>query len=482
MGLLDRLTSAFDPDRALEIAMDALIEAAGTRYALDRSPSTYKPDAPLKLLLAGYVGTRNTGADVRVEEMIRQMRTVLGDDNLELTIMTVNERLSAGYFRTVKQIEMPTVFPKFLYDECPKHHGVIACEGSMFKSKFASALTTMMSGAIGMAAAERKVSVGYGAEAGYMAPSLKRFVEKNCKNSFVLCRNEPSRVVLDGLGIRNVGGTDTAWTFEPAPLSRGAQLLREQGWDGETKVLAICPINPFWWPVKPDLMKAAAMQMSGQFKAEHYKSIYFHNASADVEEKFQTYCRAIANAVNAFRKEKRVFPILVGMEMLDRLACDEVNSMLDDEAPLFISDDHTMYDLVSVLRNCALMVSSRFHAIVTSMPGLVASGGITMDERIRNLLTDRGHQDLFLEVDDPNLEQRTLLMLRRLEAEAERIRADIARTLPRQLELMGQMGIDFADEVQRVYPNFPRPDLPRTWSAHLPPLPAAVRAIMEMHA
>jgi len=482
MGFLDKLTSAIDPDRALEIAMDALIEAAGTRYALDRSPSTYKPGQPLKLLLAGYVGTRNTGADVRVEEMIRQFRTVLGDENIEQTIMTVNEPLSAGYFRTVKQIEMPTIFPKFLFEECPKHHGVIACEGSMFKSKFASALTTMMSGAIGMAAAERKISVGYGAEAGYMAPSLKRFVEKNCKNSFVLCRNEPSRKVLDELGIRNVGGTDTAWTFEPAPLSRGAELLREQGWDGETPVLAVCPINPFWWPVKPDLMKAAAMQLSGQFKGEHYKSIYFHNASAEVEQKFQTYCRAIANAVNAYRKEKRVFPILIGMEMLDRVACDEVESMLDERAPSFVSDEHTMYDLVSVLRNCRMMVSSRFHAIVTSMPGLVSSGGITMDERIRNLLTDRGHQDLFLEVDDPHLEERTLLLLRRLDNEAEQIRADIARTLPRQLELMGQMGIDFVDEVMRVYPDFPRPDLPRTWSSHLPPLPGAVRAIMEKHA
>ncbi len=482
MALLERLASALDPDRALEVAMDALIEVAGTRYALDRSPAKYRPDAPLKLLLAGYVGTRNTGADVRVEEMIRQMRTVLGDDNLELSIMTMNERLSAGYFRTVKQIQMPTVFPKFLFDECPKHHGVIACEGSMFKSKFASALTTMMSGAIGMAAAERKVSVGYGAEAGHMAPSLKRFVEKNCKNSFVLCRNEPSRTVLDELGIRNVGGTDTAWTFEPAPLPRGAQLLRDQGWDGECRVLAICPINPFWWPVKPDLLKAAAMQLSGQFKAEHYKSIYFHHASAEVEDKFQTYCQAIASAVNAFRREKRVFPILVGMEMLDRLACDEVNSRLDDEAPLFVSDEYTMYDLVSLLRNCSLMVSSRFHAIVTSMPGLVASGGITMDERIRNLLTDRGHADLFLEVDDPDLSERTLSLLRRLDAEASELGADIARTLPTQLKLMGQMGIDFVDEVVRVYPDFPRPDLPRTWWAHLPPLPRAVSAIMEQHA
>src|SRR4051812_23023616 len=186
MGFLDKLNEILDPDRALMMTVDALIEAAGTRHALDRSPSVYKPDAPLKLLLAGYVGTRNTGADVRVEEMIRQFRHVLGDDNLELSIMTVNPELSAGYFRTVKQLKVPTIFPKFLFDECPKHHGVIACEGSMFKSKFASALTTMMAGAIGMAAAENKLSVGYGAEAGAMEPSLQRFVEKNCKQSFVL--------------------------------------------------------------------------------------------------------------------------------------------------------------------------------------------------------------------------------------------------------------------------------------------------------
>jgi polysaccharide pyruvyl transferase WcaK-like protein len=482
VGFTDALNKLFDPDRALQATMDALIEAAGTRYALDRSPSTYSPDKPLKLLFAGYTGVRNTGGDVRVEEMIRQVRHVLGDDNLELSIMTVNEELSAGYFRTVKQVELPVIFPKFLFEECPKHHGVIACEGSMFKSKFASALTTMMAGSIGMAAAEKKLSVGYGAEAGEMAPSLRRFVEKNNKNSFVLCRNVPSRKVLDDLGIRNVGGADTAWTFEPAPLPIGEKHLRDAGWDGVTPVLAICPINPFWWPVKPDLLKTLAMRVSGQFKREHYKSVYFHNAGVDVDHKFERYCQAIADAVNTFRKEKRVFPVLVGMEMLDRAACEEVESRLDERSPIFVSDEWPMYELVSILRNCTLMVSSRFHAVVTSMPGLVASGGITMDERIRNLMADRKHNHLCLEVDDPDLTARTLEMLRTLARDRERIRDDIARMVPSQVKLMGQMGIDFEDEVMRVYPNFPRIQRPRSWDAYLPSLPSALVSIMERHA
>ena len=67
--------------------------------------------------------------------------------------MTIDPSLTHGYFEEVRQILLPQV-SKFLYDECPKHHGVIACEGSMFKSKFANALSTMMAGALGIAARE----------------------------------------------------------------------------------------------------------------------------------------------------------------------------------------------------------------------------------------------------------------------------------------------------------------------------------------
>ena len=169
----DKVKDVVDPDRALQATVAAAIEGVAVRHVLGMSPETWKPGKPLKLLLAGYVGTRNTGADVRVEEMIRQLRHVVGDDDLELSIMTVDEKLTRGYFRTVHQIEMPAVFPKFLATEVPKHHGVIACEGSMFKSKFASALTCFMAGALGLANAEHKVSVGYGAEAGSMTPSLR---------------------------------------------------------------------------------------------------------------------------------------------------------------------------------------------------------------------------------------------------------------------------------------------------------------------
>ena len=468
MSIFSAIKKRLEPDRVLLTTMRGVLDTAGLRYALGRDVDTWEPGSPLRLLLAGYVGTRNTGADVRVEEMIRQIRHVLGPKNTQMTVVSNDLQLSAGYFAGCHQVHLPPAFPGFLFKECPQHHGVVACEGSMFKSKFSNALTAFMAGALGMANAEQKLSVGYGAEAGAMTPEMQRFVEDACSKSLVLCRNKPSRAVLERLGVRTRLGTDTAWTFEPAPASVGRELLEKAGWDGRKPVVAICPINPFWWPVKPDLVKAFAKRSAGEFDYEHYRAFYFHAWDDEREKQLQAYLGGIAEATNRFLQEHDAFPILVGMERLDRDSAERLNKMLDRPAPLFVSDEYNMYELVSVIRRTRVLVSSRYHAIVTSMPGLVPSGGITMDERIRNLMSDRGHTDLFVEVDDPNLGERAYRMMRRLWDDGDEIADGIAHALPGQLDLMGQMGIDFADEVQRIYPNFELPDRPRTPGNFLP--------------
>jgi polysaccharide pyruvyl transferase WcaK-like protein len=122
-----------------------------------------------------------------------------------------------------------------------------------------------------------------------------------------------------------------------------------------------------------------------------------------VDAAYAKYLGAIAGAVKTFRSRHNVFPILVAMERLDSKACEALVPQLDG-VPVFTSDKYDMYEMVSVLRCASLLVSSRYHAMVTSMPGLVPSAGITMDERIRNLLRERGHEQLLLTVDDPNLE------------------------------------------------------------------------------
>ena len=81
--------------------------------------------------------------------MVRQFRHIFGDEWIDLSLLSIDPEMSRGYFRTVKQLHLPQLFPKFSFDSVHEQHMVIACEGSMFKSKFANALATMMVGSLG---------------------------------------------------------------------------------------------------------------------------------------------------------------------------------------------------------------------------------------------------------------------------------------------------------------------------------------------
>jgi polysaccharide pyruvyl transferase WcaK-like protein len=466
-------------DLILEAWVSSSIESAKLGWMLGKG-NPWRPGERLKLLFAGYNGTRNMGSDVRVAEMLRQVRHILGSEKVEFSVMTQNFKFSEGYFEGTKQVHLPDIFPPFLSDEVPKHHGVVACEGSAFKSKFANALTAMMIGSLGIAAVQNKLSVGYGSEAGYMDPLLRKMCGRYCQNSLVITRNEESRTVLRELGVPTELGTDTAWTFEPAPAEYGQSVLRKIGWDGQKPVLVVCPINPFEWPVKASVAKFALHGLTGAYKNSHYRSVYFHNSGPDADRALAHYLSSIANAVDAFRKRRNVFVILVGTERLDARPARRLAEMLEG-VPVLTADEYNMYQLVSVLRACHMMVSSRYHGIVTSMPALVPSAGITMDERIRNLMRERGHHDLLMNVDDPDLEPRLLAALDRLSREGEVIADGIGRTVVRNLKVMARMGVYFEEEVQRRYPEFPTRRGEWGWEDYLPPLSAELRGLVEAY-
>ncbi|MGB2590208.1 MAG: polysaccharide pyruvyl transferase family protein [Candidatus Acidiferrum sp.] len=440
----------------------------------------WAPGEKLKLLFAGYNGTRNTGSDVRVQEMLRQVRHVLGAEKVDFSVMTQNFDLTRGYFDGTKQVYLPDVFPPFLFREVRQNHGVIACEGSMFKSKFANALTTMMIGSLGLASAENKLSLGYGGEAGHMDRLIEKMCERYVPDSLVITRNEESQKLLSSLGIPTELGTDTAWTFEPHPPAYGRKVLRDAGWDEKTPVLAVCPIHPYVWPVKASIGKYIARAATGAYKDSQYRTVYFFQSGSEVDAKYRRYISAFINAIRSFRERHRVFPVLVAMERLDAVACRDIAAALPG-IPVFTSDDYDMFQIVSIIREAAYMVSSRYHGIVTCMPALVASAGVTMDERIRNLMHERGHQHLFLTVDDPELEAKLIKMMDVLVVEADSVRDGIGKTVVRNLKVMARMGTFLEDVTRQTYPEFPLRSGVLSWEDYLPPLNGTLLQLAEQY-
>src|SRR5256886_9792686 len=170
-----------------------------------------------------------------------------------------------------------------------------------------------------------------------------------------------------------------------------------------------------------------------------YTTLFRSQSGAEVQRKYGQYINGFSKATQAFLQRHRVFPILVAMERLDAEACRKIAEQLRG-TPVFDPDDYDMFQLVSILRACSYMVSSRYHGIVTSMPSLVASAGVTMDERIQNLMRERGHQSLLLTVDDPELESKLLEIMETLVAEADSVREGIGETVVRHLKVMARMG------------------------------------------
>jgi polysaccharide pyruvyl transferase WcaK-like protein len=466
-------------DLVLEAWISLLIEVAKPRGE-HGSNGEWKPGRKLKLLLAAYNGARNTGEDVRVEEIARQLRRILGSSNVELTVFTFNKDLSHGYFGDARQVYFPNIFPPFLYREIPRHDGAIACLGATFSKTFASATAAYMIGTLGLASAQKKISIAYGAEAGPTDLVVARMSRRYCERSLLIMRNEESRAVLKKLGLISELGADTAWTFEPHPLEYGRRILREAGWDGKKRVLVVCPNNPFWWPVKPSITKYLARTLTGAFKDSQYRSLYFHRTGAKAKAGLNRYVGSIANAVKAYCSRQSVFPVFVGMEQLDLHACEAAAKLLGG-APVFTSAEHDMYELVSIVRCAHMLVSSRYHGVVTSMAGLVPSAGVTIDSRIRNLMRERGHEHLLVDADDPELEAKLLNVLERLGKESEAISDAIGRTVVKNLKLMARMGKSVERYVQEKHPEFPIRSEGRSWEEYLPPLSANLLRLIEKH-
>jgi polysaccharide pyruvyl transferase WcaK-like protein len=459
--------------------VSGLIEAAKWQPALAPNGS-WTPGRKLKLLFAGYNGAKNTGEEVRVEEMVRQFRRVLGDENVQLSVLTLNPEFSKVYYGNAVQVQLPFIFPLFLRREVARHDGVVATCGSMFSSKFSNVHSMMMIEALAIASTQEKLSLAYGGEAGGMDSLLAKMCRRYCTQTSMIVRNEESRDALQKLDIPSYVGADTAWTFEPFSTDLGYKTLRGVGWDGQQPILAVCPNNPFWWPVKSSLVKAVAWTLTNAYRDSHYKSIYFHKSGKKVEEAYGRYVAALAGATTVFRKERGVFPILVAMERLDVGPCERISERLGG-VPVFTSEKFNAFQLVSLLRCCHQIVASRYHAVVTSMPALVPSAGVTIDQRIPNLMTERGHSDLVVDADDPQLEDKLIEVMDRLCKHREAIANAIGRTVVRNIKAMAQMGMQVEQYVRRRYPEFPIRGLKRGWEDYIPPLSASLQKLANKY-
>jgi polysaccharide pyruvyl transferase WcaK-like protein len=473
-GALEReFLSAPDPEAMWRKHVDDVFAQTEPAPGAAKSATGFRPFRPL---LMGYTGAGNIGADVRVHETFRQLSVALAHTGFRPGVMVLEppkDRALAG----LQYVPVDGYFPRFLTREVSSFDGVIVCEGSMFTSKFCNMLTGAFAAGVGYSAHLGKVGIGYGSDGDVMEPAMKDFAARMCGDALIFCRSVACEKLVGELGIRARPGADPGWTFEPSGVDAKA-ILTTLGWDGRSKVVAVCPVNPFWWPVRVDAEKAQALKADGRFADLHVSNVLFHSWSDESATKLRAYVDALRETIETLRA-RGCFPVVVGMERLDRRVCATLRSALDSPVPELISGDYGMNDIVGVIREASLVVSSRFHATVFALAAAVPVVGVTMDARIRSMFEEHGLGDDCLDCDAPDLGEV-------LPAKAATMLHD-PRELPRtynricalNIKACGDMAVALVDELSAHYPDFPRSPLQHSWDAHLPPLSPRLERILS---
>ncbi len=362
-------------------------------------------ESKLHILLAGYNGAGNTGADVRAAEIVRQLQERLGKGKVQVSVMTLSEENLRGCFDSdTRLIHFSPIFFVDIFKACCANQAVILCEGSTLKSKFANALSLYFCEAAGIMKNQHKPCIAYGSEAGEMDAFLERTVRKLCSDTYFIARTQNSLDRIYQLGLRGHLGTDAAWKFDSSASSQwAAEQLRQSGWDGVSPLLGIAPINPFWWPVKPSIVKWIRAKITGDHSLQ-FQLWYFFSWSKRRKQLFDHYLDAIASSVKRFAAQHPCHVVILGMEHLDADACRKLQEKLSMPVSTFLSSDHDCREITAVLRQLSMLVTSRYHAEVLSMDAQVPAIAISMDERLDNLMQEMNlceHQ--LLHADDREL-------------------------------------------------------------------------------
>lgn len=407
----------------------------------------WHPGQRLKLLLVGYNGARNTGADARVVALVEQLTEEFGDDQVEITVMTLNPDCVRGYFPpSVKLYPFPTFFCWSLLRAASAHHVALLCEGSTLTHTFADALSMFFCQAAGIMKRQGKPCIAYGSDVTPLQRRLRRLTRQMCSDVLFIARSKPSLNALNNMGLRGTLGTDTAWTFRvPEPYDKGRELLMRQGCslsarrDGPQRLIGVAVINPYCWPVRPSMWKWAKAVVTGKRELQ-YDKMYFFSDSAQRRARYRHYLTQLASAIKQYCAEHDALAVIIGMEKLDARACEDFRELMGESAAMITSLETPVYEMTSLLHQLDILVTSRYHAAVLSMLKGMPIVAVSMDNRLDGLFRDIPVLTPHLHhVGDADLANGVLRSLREAEAnrsaivEAERRYVEVCR------ERLGEM-------------------------------------------
>lgn len=344
-----------------------------------------EPTAP-KVLLVGYNGANNTGAEALLLADIADVRAVFGDQ-ATITVPTLNESNLRRYLTetpTLRIARIPPIYVRAFRRLVRDHDLVMLVEGSSYMDTWTSALLWAYLWVTRCADAMGKPSLAYAVDAGELRPFNRRLVRREAsKTGLIVVRAEAAAERLRSWGVTAPVEitADNALTFEPDPADAG--LLRERWPEAAGSIVGFCPVNFHQWPV--------VIRPWG--KTENcYRWPYYFSHSPERERAAAELAAGYAALADELVDRHGASVALIAMEQLDEPLARRIHERMThgDAARVFSSREYNASQMTSILRSLDLLITSRYHASILSLADQTPQIAVGHDLRLKSLYAELG--------------------------------------------------------------------------------------------
>jgi polysaccharide pyruvyl transferase WcaK-like protein len=383
----------------------------------------------IRVLMVGYNGANNTGAEALLLSDIEDVREVLGGE-AHITVPTLNEANLRRYLAEGPGLSiapMPTLFFASLRRMVRESDLVLLVEGSTYMDTWGSPLLWAFLWAAHCAAEMGKPCLAYAVDAGTLKPANARRVRGVAsRTDLIITRNRAAAGRLRAVGVTApiLTTADNAFTFQPREADQG---WLEREWPRSVGgVVGLAPVDFHLWP--------AVMRPWGR-RERCYKWPYYFSSSPERRAAAEALARAYAAQADRIVEATGKAVALICMEQVDEPIARRVRSCMThaEDARVFSARGEDASRMTALLRSLDLLITSRFHAAVLSLAAAVPQIAVGHDTRLDTLYRDLGlREDWFLPPDRlAGLEERVERLLAAPDLQRERLRRGQAEHLAR---------------------------------------------------
>jgi polysaccharide pyruvyl transferase WcaK-like protein len=354
---------------------------------------------PMRVLLVGYNGANNTGAEALLLADITDVRAVFGDD-AHITIPTLDEANLRRYLHETPALHIVPMSPVFvptIRRLVRDHDLVMLVEGHTYMDRWTSVLLWGFLWATYCAHRMHRACLAYAVDAGGLSALNRRLTRRFASTThLIIARSRSAAEWLRSWGVTApiAVTADNAFTFEADPADEGWPV---RAWppaaDG---LVGLALVDLFRWPV--------VVRPWGR-RSSCYRWPYYFTDTPERRRASDALATGYAHLADEMVERGRAVA-LIAMEELDVPFVHEVQRRMREpgRARVFSSTTLDASQMTVLLRSLELLVTSRYHACVLSLAAGIPQVAVSNDLRLVSIYTELGlADDYYLRCDAPDL-------------------------------------------------------------------------------